>query len=155
MDEKDRELVAALRRNARASVSELAALIGVTRATIRARMEKLIANGEILGFTVILKSESRDLPVRGVMLIGISGKGTDRVWRLLDGIPNVETIHTTNGRWDLIVEIGAESLPALDAVLRRIRLIDGVANSETSLYLTTKRSRRARATAEPAEPNAR
>ncbi len=150
MDDKDRQLVAALRRNARTSVSELAASLGVTRATVRARLEKLIENGEILGFTAILKSDSHELPVRGVMLIEISGKGTDRVGKALDGIPNVETIHTTNGRWDLIVEIGAESLPTLDAVLRRIRLIDGVANSETSLYLTTKRSSRARRVASDA-----
>lgn len=74
------------------------------------------------------------------MLIEVEGKGTDRVISVLDGMPEVLAIHTTNGRWDLITELGTATLPDLDAVLRKIRLIDGITNSETNLYLATKRS---------------
>lgn len=139
MDDLDIQLISALRRNGRASVSELSAKLGVTRATVRARLDKLVGSGEILGFTAVLKGDITERPVRGVMLIEIAGKGTDRVIGILDGMPEVQAIHTTNGRWDLIIEIGTETLADLDAVLRRIRLINGIANSETSLYLATRR----------------
>ena len=142
MDDIDLQLISALRRDGRASVSDLAARLGVTRATVRARLDKLIKAGEILGFTAVLKGDVDELPVRGVMLIEIAGKGTGRIIDQLGGMAEVQTIHTTNGRWDLIVELGTETLPELDAVLRRIRLIDGVSNSETNLYLATKRSSR-------------
>ncbi len=82
--------------------------------------------------------------VRGIMMIGIEGRETDRVIRVLGGLPEVSATHTTNGRWDLIVELGTATLADLDAVLRRIRLIPGVNNSETSLLLATPRSARAR-----------
>lgn len=139
MDKTDQRLLSLLRRDARASVSEIAAHLGVTRATARARMDKLREAGEILGYTVILKSDARDRPVRGVTLIEVEGKGGDRIIRTLEGMAEVETIHTTNGRWDLVIEVGAQTLPDLDQVLRRVRLIDGVQNSETSLYLSTRR----------------
>jgi len=138
MIDTDRKLIALLRRNARASVSDIAAEIGISRATVRARLDKLIESGEILGFTVVLKADLHGAPVQGVILIGIEGKGTERVIAALRGMAEVQRIHTTNGRWDLIAELGAETLADLDAVLRRIRLIDGVATSETNLYLSTR-----------------
>ena len=45
--------------------------------------------------------------------------------------------HTTNGRWDIVVELGVESLEAFDQALQRIQLTKGISNSETSLLLST------------------
>lgn len=142
MDQTDQKLVAALRRDGRASISDLAAALRLSRATVRARIAKLEAAGEIVGFTVVLKGDASDLPVRGIMLVTIEGKGTNRVIDALGGMPEVRAIHTTNGRWDLIVELGADSLSDLDSVLGRIRLIDGIANTETNLVLSTRRTSR-------------
>ena len=50
----------------------------------------------------------------------------------------VRAVHSTNGRWDMIVEIGTGSLEALDIVLTRIRKLEGVSTSETNLLLTTR-----------------
>ena len=72
------------------------------------------------------------------------GQATDRVVRTLSGFPEIMEIHSTNGRWDLIVELSAASLPEFDGVLRRIRLIPGITTSETNLLLNTPRSTRAR-----------
>lgn len=142
MDDFDSKLITALRRNARTSITDLSGQLGVTRATIRSRIEKLRENGEILGFTTVLKGDAHDLPVRGVMLIEVEGKGTNRVIAELDGMPTIQAIHTTNGKWDLIIELGTQTLADLDVVLRNIRLINGITNSETNLYLSTKRSNR-------------
>ena len=68
----------------------------------------------------------------------------DKIIARLNGLPEVSAIHTTNGAWDLIIELGTDTLSSLDDVLRRIRLIDGISASETNLYLTTKRSTRRR-----------
>ena len=52
-------------------------------------------------------------------------------------------VHTTNGRWDVIAEIGTATLEEFDDVLARIRRFDGVATSETSLLLATRKSAKA------------
>ena len=49
----------------------------------------------------------------------------------------VRTLHTTNGRWDIVAELRADSLEAFDKVLGRIRQVEGVATTETSLLLST------------------
>ncbi|GFZ81642.1 Lrp/AsnC family transcriptional regulator [Elstera cyanobacteriorum] len=144
MDQLDERLITLLRHNGRRSVSDLALELGVSRATVRARIERLEASGAILGYTVILRADTVDLPVRGIMMVEIEGHVGDRVIRSLGGIAEVSEVHTTNGRWDLVVELGAATLSDFDTVLRRIRLIPGITNSETSLLLATPRSAKAR-----------
>ncbi len=140
MDKTDERLIAALRHDARASLSSLALQLKLSRTTVRARIEKLEQRGDILGYTVVLKQDTLRDPVRGLMMIGIEGRGTTRITRALQGLAQVRAIHATNGRWDLIVELGTETLEALDSALARIRLFDGVATSETSLLLATRKS---------------
>ncbi len=140
MDETDRRLIATLRGDARMALSDLAHALGLSRATVRARLEKLRASGEIVGFTVVTRSDVARDPVRALMMIGIEGRGTERVLRQLQGLPELRALHTTNGRWDVIAELGADGLEALDAVLTRVRRFDGVATSETSLLLSTRKS---------------
>lgn len=144
MDHLDEKLITLLRHNGRRSISDLAVETGASRATIRTRMEKLEQTGAIIGYTVILRADAVENAVRGIMMIEIEGHVTDRVIRALGGISEVSEIHSTNGRWDLIVELSAATLSEFDAVLRRIRLVPGITGSETSLILSTQRSTKAR-----------
>lgn len=136
-DDLDQRLLALLRQNARRTVSDLAAALGVSRATVRARIERKEQAGEIVGYTVVLRAGMVHAPVRGIMLVEVEGRAGDRVVEALRGFAEISAIHTTNGKWDLLVELAAGSLPALDAVLRRIRMVQGITASETNLLLAT------------------
>jgi DNA-binding Lrp family transcriptional regulator len=120
MDDVDRKLISALRHDARASLSDLAITLGVSRTTVRGRIERLQQSGEIVGFSVVLKGDAARDPVRGLMLIGIEGRGTDRIIRQLNGL--------------------SAALEEFDEVLARIRRFDGVATSETNLLLSTRKA---------------
>lgn len=144
MDTTDQRLVTLLRHDGRRSLSDLAEELGLTRTTVRARLERLRQSGEIVGFTVILRADAVELPVRGIMMIEVEGHAADRVINALNGFPEVSAVHTTNGKWDLIAELGTSDLIAFDQILRRIRLIPGITASETSLLLATPRSVKAR-----------
>jgi len=136
--------VTLLRHNGRRSISDLAIETETSRATVRSRIEKMENDGTIIGYTVILRADAVEAAIRGIMMIEIEGHVTDRVIRTLGGFPEISEIHSTNGRWDLIVELNAATLSDFDAVLRRIRLVPGITGSETSLLLSTPRSTRAR-----------
>ncbi len=142
MDNTDQLLLSALRRDGRASLSDLASGLGLSRATVRARMEKLQNAGVIRGFTVQTAQDLAEAPVRGLMMLSISGPGAERVMHRLAGLAAVTRVHSTNGKWDLIVEIGTETLETFDRVLFDIRRIDGVETSETSLLLNTRKGAR-------------
>jgi DNA-binding Lrp family transcriptional regulator len=144
VDDLDKKLITLLRHNGRRSISDLALETDTSRATVRSRIERLEQSGSIIGYTVILRADTVEEAVRGIMMIEIEGHVTDRVIRALGGFPEISEIHSTNGRWDLIVELSASTLTDFDAILRRIRLVPGITGSETSLLLSTPRSTRAR-----------
>jgi len=75
--------------------------------------------------------------VRAVAFIEVEGRSTDHVIRELRGFPEISSLHTTNGGWDLVAELRAETLLDFDRVLGAIRRIEGVINSETSLLLSS------------------
>jgi DNA-binding Lrp family transcriptional regulator len=139
MDKLDNALIALLRRNGRASLSDLAADLGVQRSTVRVRLDRLIAGGEISGFTVLTRADVTDAPVRGLMMLEIAGRGAEKVRSALRRISAVQAVHSTNGTWDLIAEINTETLEKFDAVLFEIRNLDAITRSETNLLLSTQR----------------
>ena len=142
MEETDQRLIAELRRDGRASLSDLAERLNLSRATIRTRMERLMARGEIAGFTVVTRGDVTAAPVRGLMMIGIEGRGGEKIMARLSGLPAVMAVHSTNGKWDLIVELSTQTLLELDEVIHRIRNIEGVMTSETNLLLSTRKAGR-------------
>jgi len=136
-DHLDRSLIALLRSDGRAPLSQLAKALKVSRGTVQNRLDRLQNSGAIVGFTVRVREDYASDTIRAVMMVEVVGKSTSQVIRALRGIPELEALHTTNGAWDLIAEVRASSLAEFDRVLRDVRVIDGVLNSETSLILST------------------
>ncbi len=137
MDDTDQELIGLLRDDARASLVSLAKALRVSRATVQNRINRLEANGTIVGYTVRLKPEAQAHRIRALTTIAVDGNRGDAVIRALRGDPAVQTLHTTNGRWDIVAELRADDLEEFDRVLGRIRLVEGIASTETSLLLST------------------
>lgn len=137
IDALDSELIALLREDARMSVSSLSKALQVSRGTVQARLDRLLATGAILGFTIRAHQRLEQDIVKAVMSIEVVGKSTSQVIQRLRGIPELVKLHTTNGKWDLMAEIEASSLSEFDRVLGRVRTIDGVLNSETSILLSS------------------
>ncbi|MCT1367152.1 Lrp/AsnC family transcriptional regulator [Kocuria sp. HSID16901] len=133
----DRRLIAALREDGRTPVAALAQELGVSRTTVTKRMDSLTARGIIVGFSVRVRDYADVAQVRAISLIEIEGRTTDHVIHELRGLPEILALHTTNGGWDLVAELTCVDLQDFDAVLKRIRGIDGVVNSETSLLLSS------------------
>jgi len=137
MDDIDRELVALLRGNARMPLVEIARRLKVARGTALNRIAKLERNGTIVGYTVRLKPQTEEHRMRALMTIAVEGNAADEVIRALRGDPSVEALHTTNGRWDIIAELRADSLEEFDRILSRLRRVEGISSTETSLLLST------------------
>lgn len=133
----DRQLLSALREDGRASVASLARRLGVARATINSRLARLTATGTIVGFTARVRDELDPLSIHAITLVAVEGRSADKVIRQLRGFPEITALHTTNGGWDLVAELRADSLAGFDSVLGRLRAVEGILNSETSLLLSS------------------
>ncbi|MBE9637920.1 Lrp/AsnC family transcriptional regulator [Salipiger mangrovisoli] len=130
----DRAIIAALRGDSRMSITQLAQTVGISRTTARARLEALVAEGRIRRFTIETDQDVEG-EVRAITMVELQGRLSRNVIRTLTRIPEVATIHATNGAWDLVVEIRTDSLVNFDRVLREIREVPGVLNSESCLLL--------------------
>lgn len=131
----DRRLLAALKKDSRASVTALAGLLGVSRATVQARLERLVRSGTIQRFTIETDVAAESDLLRAVMMIELEGTRARLVISTLKRIAEIASLHTTNGKWDLVAHIEVSSLAELDVILREVREIDGVVNSDTSILL--------------------
>ena len=139
MDVLDQRLIGLLRTNARTSVATLAKRLKVSRGTVTNRMARLEADGTLVGYTVKLKPDAEPNEIHAWMSIAVEGNQTRKVIASLLGEPGVASLHDTNGRWDLLAGLRAANLTELSSVLERIRLIRGIANTETSIHLATHR----------------
>ncbi|MBP2291762.1 Lrp/AsnC family transcriptional regulator [Azospirillum rugosum] len=140
MDDLDYRLLALLRADARRPVASLAAELDVSRATVRARIDRMVDSGVIAGFTVLLRKDLRPATVRAITMIEVEGRAAETVIARLHGFPEVRTVYTTNGRWDVVAEVETDSLEAFDDTLRRIRQIAGIASTETSILLSARKA---------------
>jgi DNA-binding Lrp family transcriptional regulator len=137
MDDIDRKLIGLLRDNARTSAASLAKSLKVARGTVQNRLAKLERDGTIAGYTIRVRPTLDDQRITALMTITVEGNRIDPVMRALRGNPSIVTLYTTNGRWDLVAEIRADSLQSFDQVLGGIRRIEGISGTETSLLLAT------------------
>ena len=138
VDELDRELIGLLRADSRKPAATLAKALKVSRGTVQNRIERLVRDGVIQGFTIKTRSDETNR-VRAVMTIAIEGERSQAVVKALRGFPEVSAVHTTNGRWDLVAELDVETLAEFSHALDRIREIEGIASTETSILLATQK----------------
>lgn len=137
MDDLDYKLLSHLRGDARRPVAALAKELGISRATVRARINRLIETGVIGGFTIMVRDHASRNLIRAVTMIEVEGRATEKVLKRLHGFPEVRRLHSTNGHWDIVAELAAETLSEFDGLLNRIRSIDGIASTETSILLSS------------------
>lgn len=137
MNDTDSQILGLLRDNARMSITDLAKKVRVSRATVQKRMELMEESGIITGYTVRMRPSAEQNRIRAWMHINAEGSKTSSVIKELRVDPAVHTLHSTNGKWDLLVELKSENLESFDKILDRIRSISGIINTETSILLST------------------
>ena len=143
MDDLDRGILAQLAQDARLSVAVLARRLKVARSTVQARLERLETSGAIAGYTLRLGDAARANRIRATCLLTIEPRSQAAILTRLRNLPEVERIHTTSGRVDILLQLAAESTSKLDDVLDQIGGLTGVRSSESLIHLSTKLDRSA------------
>ncbi len=133
--------MAQLSGDARMSVAVLARRLRVARSTVQARLERLEGTGAIAGYTLRLGETARGARIHATVLLVIEPRAQPAVLSRLKTLPQVERVHTTSGRVDLLLQLATSSTTELDETLDRIGVIEGVRSSESLIHLATKLDR--------------
>jgi DNA-binding Lrp family transcriptional regulator len=129
--------VGLLRADARTPVATLARALKVSRGTVQNRIDRMVARGLIIGFTLKARPDAEADRVRAIMAIAVEGERSAAVLKALRGFPQVDAVHMTNGRWDMLAELNTDGLNDFSRLLDQIRLVEGISATETSLLLAT------------------
>ena len=139
MDAVDRRLVDALRADGRASYAELARLVGLSSSAVHERVAKLESSGVIAGYRAVVDPRQVDQPVTALIGIQPGEYGRDDVIAAaLERMPEVESCYGVAGDEAFIVLVRAASVDDLHLLLGRLRAIEGVARTRTTVVLATR-----------------
>lgn len=138
LDATDLALLGALRTNPQASVTDLAATVGIARGTVYSRVDRLEREGVVTGYGPDVDATRAGLDVLAFATLEIAQGSLAVTIAGLAALPEVIEVHTVTGRGDLLCRIVARSNDHLHDVLQRIAAIETVGRSETQLALTTQ-----------------
>jgi len=138
ISEKDEQLIALMREDARLSVSEIARRLSVSRTAAQMRLEKLERNGVIDGYSVRLSSNFLKDRVRALVMIKSPPANRSRIEKALSDIAHLTSLYSISGVFDLSAVVSAQSVGELDKVIDEIGRLDGVTDTMSSIILSTK-----------------
>jgi Lrp/AsnC family leucine-responsive transcriptional regulator len=139
VDTLDRRIIAALRENGRATYAELGRQVGLSASAVHERVGKLEATGVITGYHAVVDPSAVGLGVTA--LIGIHPTDVaddDDVAVSLAKLPEVESCYRVAGDESFVVKVRVATVDDLEDTLGRLRRIDGVARTRTTLVLSTR-----------------
>jgi Lrp/AsnC family transcriptional regulator of lysine biosynthesis len=132
MDELDRKILSILVKNARTPFTEIAEQLGVSEATIRKRVDKLVSSGVIKKFTV----ELGDNAMRAIVMIKVRpGYNIPKVAKEIAGIEEVVRAYEVTGEYDIVAEIASADTTSLNKTIERIRSNEGVGGTLSMIVL--------------------
>lgn len=136
--DKDEQLISLLRENARISVSEISRQLSVSRTAAQMRLQKLERNGVIDGYSVRLSDKFSRVQVRALVMIKSPPANRGKIEKALSAIPQLISLYSISGAFDLSAVITARSVGELDAAIDQIGRLKGIEDTMSSVILSTK-----------------
>jgi DNA-binding Lrp family transcriptional regulator len=134
LDDRDRQILALLRQDARLPLKTLAARIGLARSTLRERLARLEADGVIRGYRIEIAPEASGT-VSAYLLARLQRTPALDFVADLRQLPEVRDCASVAGDIDLIIQLQAETIERLNAVRDEIARHPAVADLTTSIVL--------------------
>lgn len=135
MDKYDEAIIAALRQNARASVSHIAGCVNLSRSAVTERIKKMETAGVIRGYQVLL-SESRKEGVSVYFEVQHRCARCSEVAPLFQAIPEVVSCKGITGDMDLLVYVKAESMRRIHEIRESLDYHEDIIKIKTLVVMS-------------------
>jgi DNA-binding Lrp family transcriptional regulator len=138
LDKLDHLLVARLREDARAPVSQLARSLGVSRTTVQRRIARLERLKIITGYSVRVAESFEKDQIHAYVMITVGPKRAATVSAEIKRMPTVRLLQSVSGVFDMIALAVAPSVKEMDDLIDAIGDLEGVERTTSSVVLSTK-----------------
>jgi Lrp/AsnC family transcriptional regulator, leucine-responsive regulatory protein len=139
VDAVDRQIIAALRINGRATYADLGRQVGLSASAVHERVGKLESTGVITGYHAVVEPNAVGLGVTA--LVGIVPTDTgdnEEIAAALAELAEVESCYAVAGDEAFVVKVRVATVDELELTLGRLRRVDGVARTRTTVVLSTR-----------------
>lgn len=134
LDDTDHRILEVLRKDARASMSEVARIAHVSRATAYARVNRLVEEGVITGFGAQIDPVKAGLHSSAYVTLSVDQAPWQELRDELKQIPEVEHIALVGGEVDVLLLVRARDNHDLRrVVLERLQAIPSIRSTKTWL----------------------
>ena len=135
LDQIDCRMIELLQKDGRIANTDIAREIGLSEATVRTRLNRLI-NEEYIQIVAVSNPLKLGFEIVGNIRIHVDVKKMDKIIRELSALKALWFIVQTTGGTGIDAEFVAKDLNELnDLIFERINKIDGVLRTETTLFL--------------------
>jgi Lrp/AsnC family leucine-responsive transcriptional regulator len=139
VDDVDRQLVAALRLNGRATFAELARTVGLSAPAVHERVGKLEASGVITGYHAAVAPATLGKTMSALIGVFITDSGdTETIAADLEAIPAVEDCWFVAGEETFVAKVSVPDVTGLEEIIRTLNGVPGIARTRTTVVLSTK-----------------
>ena len=137
MDAIDSRIIDQLRQNARAGYGDIGDVVGLSASAVKRRVDKLVADKVIRGFTVQVDPAVEGLAVEAYVELFCRGTvAPDELQRILQQVPEVVYAGTVTGSADAIVHMRARDITSLEDALERVRIAPNVDHTRSAIVLS-------------------
>ena len=134
----DHQLLRLLQENSRRTISDLSKILGLSRATVQKRMERLERAGIILGYTVKINPDVSRNKVSAYIMISVVPRKTDYIVRQIYKMSQADMLCSISGQYDLIAKVTEDTTEQLDSSIDAIANLDGVEKTLSHIVLSRK-----------------
>ncbi len=133
----DEHIIAALRRNSRSAYGEIGAQVGLSASAVKRRVDRLVADGVIRGFTVQIDPAVEGRATEAWVELFCRGTvSPSELRRILAAVPEVVYAGTVTGSADAIVQMRSKDIPSLELALERVRVAPNVDHTRSAIVLS-------------------
>ncbi|MCU1481202.1 MULTISPECIES: Lrp/AsnC family transcriptional regulator [Subtercola] len=137
MDNLDFRIIDLLKLNARTGYGDIGQVIGLSASAVKRRIDKLISDGIIRGFTVQLDTSLDGKVTEAYVELFCRGTvAPAELKRILSGVPEVVDAGTVTGSADAIVHMRSRDIPSLELALERVRIAPNVDHTRSAIVLS-------------------
>jgi Lrp/AsnC family leucine-responsive transcriptional regulator len=141
LDDIDRRILAHLQEDCKAPLAQVGKRVGLSAPSVMERIRKMEEAGILRGYHALVDSRKVGLDVTAFIGVSMSPTGIERLEGVLVTIDEVLECHHVTGAYTVLLKVRTQNTQALERLISRVRLLDGVLRTETLVVLSTQLER--------------
>ncbi len=140
MDEKDVTILELLQKNSRTPLKEISRQINLAAPTVHERVQSMIRQNIITGFTTLVDPRKVDLDITAFIMLYFKTGGSlgdAKVVELINSISDIQECHHLAGDEDLIIKVKTKNMTTLEEIILKLSRSGHFSRTKSIIALST------------------